>query len=143
MEKNRIKLAALGILMAGAFTYLFLFGMRDSMVYYLTLEELESSAAQTVGEGIRLAGRVKEGSVQGTVVDGGITFVMTDGNREIRVRYSGQIPDSFQDGSDVVVEGIYRAHPVFSAATLLAKCPSKYETKGDPDSNSGKGARPL
>ena len=126
--------------MAGALAYLFLSGMKSSMVYYLTLEELESGAKTRVGEGVRLAGRVKEGSVTGSVLDGGISFVMTDGEREMPVSYAGQVPDTFEEGSEVVVEGIYRAQSVFAAATLLAKCPSKYEAEDyDPGSAPASG----
>jgi cytochrome c-type biogenesis protein CcmE len=121
-----IKFVILGVALAGAIGYLFISGMQSSMVYYLTLEEL-SAKPPRVGEGVRLAGWVKEGSITGSTVDGGITFVMTDGERELPVNYSGQIPDTFEDEAEVIVEGIYRGMPQFDAATMLAKCPSKYE----------------
>jgi cytochrome c-type biogenesis protein CcmE len=136
-RRNWIKFVTLGVLMAGALAYLFFSGMKTSMVYYRTLEELESA-------GVRLAGWVKEDSVSGSVLDGGINFVMTDGKRELPVRYSGQIPDTFKEGSEVVLEGVYKAQPVFVATTLLAKCPSKYEAEGyDPDKNPVTGDKPL
>ena len=112
----------------GALGYLFVSGMKSSMVYYLTLQEL-SAAPPRVGEGVRLAGWVKEGSVTGSSLEGGITFTMTDGARELNVKYSGQVPDTFEDGAEVVVEGIFRGQPVFTASSLLAKCPSKYEAE--------------
>ncbi len=135
-----IKFTTIGVLMTGALAYLFLSGMNSSMIYYLTLAELESEARPDVGEGVRLAGLVKEGSITGSVLDGGIGFVMTDGERELPVTYSGQVPDTFEEGSEVVVEGVYRAQPVFVATTLLAKCPSKYEAEDyNPDSSTGTG----
>ena len=143
-RRNWIKFVTLGVLMAGALAYLFFSGMKTSMVYYRTLEELESAARSRIGEGVRLAGWVKEDSVSGSVLDGEINFVMTDGKRELPVRYSGQIPDTFKEGSEVVLEGVYKAQPVFVATTLLAKCPSKYEAEGyDPDKNPVTGDKPL
>jgi cytochrome c-type biogenesis protein CcmE len=143
-RRNWIKFVTLGVFMAGALAYLFFSGMKTSMVYYRTLEELESAAPSRIGESVRLAGWVKEDSVRGPVLDGGINFVMTDGKRELLVLYSGQIPDTFKEGSEVVLEGVYKAQPVFVATTLLAKCPSKYEAEGyDPDKKPVTGDKPL
>ncbi|NIV47932.1 MAG: hypothetical protein GWN46_14570, partial [Gammaproteobacteria bacterium] len=51
-----------------------------------------------------------------------------DGAATLAVHYHGIIPDTFVDGADVVVEGQLQSDGVFSAHTLLAKCPSKYES---------------
>jgi cytochrome c-type biogenesis protein CcmE len=56
-----------------------------------------------------------------------VTFVVTDGDATLPVRYHGIIPDTFVDGADVVVEGQLTGDGTFEAHTLLAKCPSKYE----------------
>jgi cytochrome c-type biogenesis protein CcmE len=129
-RKHWLKYTILGLTLAVALGYLFVSGMRSSMVYYLTLEEL-SLRPPGVGEGVRLAGWVKDGSIAGTPLDGRISFIITDGSREMPVRYHGQVPDTFEDGAEVIVEGIFRAQPVFEAATMLAKCPSKYEVAGE------------
>ena len=125
-RSNWIKLTLLPLVFLGALGYLFFSGMKSSMVYYLTLEEL-SLTPPGLGDGVRLAGWVKEGSIFGTTLDGQISFTITDGTRDLSVRYAGQIPDTFKSGAEVVVEGIFRGQPVFEAATMLAKCPSKYE----------------
>ena len=67
---------------------------------------------------------------------------MTDGTRALPILYSKEIPDTFVDRSEVVVEGAMRPDGVFVAHTLLAKCPSKYEAqnrvaKSDPDQGRG------
>jgi cytochrome c-type biogenesis protein CcmE len=54
-----------------------------------------------------------------------------DGSAQLPVDFSGIIPDTFVDDADVVVEGNRRTDGVFEATTLLAKCPSKYETAGE------------
>ena len=129
ITKNRstwIKFTVLTLAFLGAVGYLFISGMNDSMVYYLTLEELAVSPPRT-GEGIRLAGWVKDGSIKGSALDGAIAFTMTDGDREMPVRYEGQVPDTFEEGAEVIVEGIFRGRAVFEASSMLAKCPSKYE----------------
>lgn len=132
MGSNRdwFKYIILGLIFAGGLAYLFVSGMKSSMVYYLTLEELFMSPPE-VGEGVRLAGWVKEGSVAGTPLEGEISFTITDGIREMPVKYAGQVPDTFEAGAEVIVEGVFKAQPVFEAATMLAKCPSKYEAAVD------------
>jgi cytochrome c-type biogenesis protein CcmE len=124
-----IKFTVLALVFVGALGYLFVSGMKSSMVYYLTLEEL-SAAPPRVGEGVRIAGWVKDGSIVGSALDGEISFTITDGDRELPVRYAGQVPDTFEGSGEVVVEGIFKGQPVFEANTMLAKCPSKYKGSG-------------
>lgn len=128
ISSNWIKYAVLALFFTGAVGYLFISGMRDSMVYYLTLEEL-SLTPPAQGDGVRLAGWIKEGSIAGSTLDGAVSFTITDGDRELPVRYTGQVPDTFEDGAEIIIEGVFRGLPVFHASTLLAKCPSKYEAK--------------
>lgn len=127
--KNRpvwVKYVVLSLAFLLAVGYLFFSGMKDSMVYYLTMEELHRTPPGS-GKGVRIAGWVKEGSISGSPLDGKISFTLTDGSREMPVKYDGQVPDTFEGGAEVVVEGIYRGKPVFEAGSMLAKCPSKYE----------------
>ena len=128
IRSDWIKYAVLALVLIGAVSYLFISGMRDSMVYYLTLEEL-SLTPPAPGDGVRLAGWIKDGSITGSALEGEVSFTITDGARELPVRYAGQVPDTFEDGAEVIVEGVFRGLPEFSASTLLAKCPSKYEAK--------------
>ncbi len=44
----------------------------------------------------------------------------------IRVNYSGALPDTFEKGAEIIVEG-RMDHALFHAKTLMTKCPSKYE----------------
>jgi cytochrome c-type biogenesis protein CcmE len=44
------------------------------------------------------------------------------------VTYEGIVPDVFADEVEAVVEGVYAKNDVFEADTLLAKCPTKYES---------------
>ena len=54
-----------------------------------------------------------------------------DGSGKVPVYYrGGPVPDIFGDEVQVVVEGKYNADGTFVANTLLAKCPSKFETDG-------------
>ena len=59
----------------------------------------------------------------------------------LAVNYHGIIPDTFVDGADVVVEGALSTDGTFDAHTLLAKCPSKYESADEyPDAGATAGS---
>lgn len=116
-----VVLSALGFLM---YT-----GLGDNMVYYYHVDEFFAKADSLGGENIKVNGRVVSGTIQKAQMD--YQFVIegkTD--KKLNVSYHGVVPDTFKDGSDVVVEGTYDpAAAKFTATTLLAKCPTKYESQ--------------
>jgi cytochrome c-type biogenesis protein CcmE len=61
--------------------------------------------------------------------------VLTDGKRELPVVYEKEVPDTFVDGAEAVVEGALGSDGTFAAQTLLAKCPSKYEAQNRQTNN--------
>ena len=119
-------LIAITSLIAG-FAVLFGVGLRGSLVYYLTVSEFLEQGNRDLGENFRINGNVVEGSIERPPSKLGATFLMSDGTRELQVSYGKETPDTFVDGSEVVVEGVLGPDGVFVAHTLLAKCPSKYE----------------
>lgn len=110
------------------FAILFGVGLKGSMVYYLTVGEfLDRQGREDLGENFRVNGNVVEGTIERVAGQMGAAFEMTDGSRRLKVHFGKETPDTFVDGSEVVVEGSMR-DGVFEAHTLLAKCPSKYES---------------
>ena len=55
----------------------------------------------------------------------------------INAAYTGIVPDTFQDGSEVVISGELDPHGGFTVSPngVMAKCPSKYEAKPSLDSD--------
>ena len=75
--------------------------------------------------GLRIGGLVKEGSV--VRADGkAMTFAVTDLKKEIRVSYTGQVPDLFREGQGVVAEGVLVGPAELRADSVLAKHDEKY-----------------
>lgn len=109
-----------------AIAYLMYSSMQDTTLYYLTPTELINRAQTMSDQGIRLGGRVVEGSVNYDNSARTLSFKVGDGQVEIPVVYKGLVPDTFKEGADVIVEGKHTPQGVFEANTLLAKCPSKY-----------------
>jgi cytochrome c-type biogenesis protein CcmE len=123
----KILIAVVG-LVAGL-AVLFGVGLKGSMVYYLSVGEfLDREGREDLGENFRVNGNVVAGSIERTPGRMGAKFRMTDGKRELAVVYAKETPDTFTDGSEVVVEGKIGADDRFVAQTLLSKCPSKYES---------------
>ena len=129
MDRKRLKFLLLGIGIVASMGFLLVVGMTgdDGLVYYMTVTEfLDSPNSST--DGFRVNGKVDEGTIQRLTGGQDVRFVMTDGSSTLAVRYHGIIPDTFVDGADVVVEGRLDGDGEFVAHTLLAKCPSKYES---------------
>ena len=127
MLKGKLKFIVAIIIIAGALSYLVFAGVKDTMVYYLTISELEAKTPSVYGDRVRVSGNV----VPGTIVkdsDGSLKFQITDGNNSINVSYRGIVPDIFKDDVEAVVEGKYSENRQFNADVLLAKCPTKYES---------------
>ena len=117
------RLLVVGLVIAAALSYLVYSALASNTVYYQTVSELSGAAP---GEYVRVAGKVAPGSI---VRDGSsVRFTATDGSGRIDIAYSGVVPDIFKDNVDVVVEGRMEGG-VFQAHTLLAKCPSKFESR--------------
>ncbi|HVN84914.1 MAG TPA: cytochrome c maturation protein CcmE [Candidatus Binatia bacterium] len=120
-------------LLVGAVTYLVYAGVRETSVYYLTLEEFLPKRDSLQGEGVRIAGRVRTGSVDKTTTSAGteLRFVLGDFNKDdgVPVHYTGILPDMFAEGRDVIVEGKYMHDGVLRAQTIMTSCPSKYEAE--------------
>lgn len=109
---------------------LFSVGLKGSLVYYLTVSEyLAPGRASDLGDNYRINGNVVDGSIARTPGRLGARFLMTDGQKQLPVVYAKETPDTFVDGSEVVVEGSMGPDGTFIATTLLAKCPSKYEAQ--------------
>lgn len=137
MKKQRRFLVG-GVAVVAIIGYLMITGMRDSMVYYHTPAELvaQTTADPTYHElGVKVGGRVVPGSVTFDPRELDLRFDIMDietGTTQFAVHYEGPLPDTFEEGRDVVVEGRLTEAGVFEASTLLTKCGSRYEAvEGD------------
>ena len=135
---RRVRFLVAAAVLVAAVAYLMYTGVRQTAVYYLTIEEFLVKKEKLVNEGIRVAGRVEIGSVTKKMTPAGeeLNFRMGDfhgdGERHesVPVHFVGVAPDMFKaaGGSDVIVEGKYRDGKIF-AQSVLTSCPSKYEAE--------------
>ena len=130
MEK-RIKykpivLSAIVVMVIG---YLIYTGLRDTMIFYLTVSEVMAQPSQDLSQTQKVGGFVAADSVRWDPKTLNLSFEIEEQDQPARmiVSYSGVVPDSFKPGAEVIVEGTYRGNGSFQATTIMPKCASKYE----------------
>ncbi len=121
------QLMIVGLVLVGAIGYLVYNGLATN-VYYQTVSELRASGGSGTTQ-VRLAGNVVPGSIAREEGSSGVRFLVADAGGSLPVAYKGVVPDIFGDEIEVVVEGKYTAGGGFVADTMLAKCPSKFDTQ--------------
>jgi cytochrome c-type biogenesis protein CcmE len=98
-----------------------------SVAYYRTPTEVLSQQ----GVHVRLSGTVVPGTIVTDTNAGIVTFDVTDNTTDVTVVYAGPKPDTLQDGGEAVAEGALGTDGRFTADTLFAKCPSKFQTQDE------------
>jgi cytochrome c-type biogenesis protein CcmE len=131
--KRQRKFMVSGVGLVALVGYLMVTGMKESMVYYHTPSELMDriGADPTYHEmGVKVGGRVVPGTVAFDPLTLNLQFEVLDivqGVTRFPVHYQGPLPDTFEEGRDVVIEGRYTSAGVFEATSVLTKCGSRYE----------------
>jgi cytochrome c-type biogenesis protein CcmE len=149
---NRMKYIIGGILFFAAVIVLIISATRESAQFFLTVEELDASQSDFIGENLRVSGAVIGESIQfGT--DGGTLYftvahipgdedeiaarggleavlhqaVNDPNNAHLAVVHLGPQPDMLRDEAQAILTGTLNREGVFIAEELLLKCPTKYE----------------
>jgi cytochrome c-type biogenesis protein CcmE len=125
--KTRIRLLAIFGVLGLGLLILISQGFKGAMVYSITVTEMVERGETGRLDGLRVVGKVVEGSIEHKPADNYLRFTMSDGTTDIPVVYRGIVPDTFAEMGEVTVEGSYRPGDAFEATFLMAKCPSKYE----------------
>ena len=113
---------ALGV--SGMAAGLTLFALRDSVVFFYGPTEF-AEKAPALGTRLRIGGLVERGSLL-RVGDATVRFAVTDNSRDVRVSYTGILPDLFREGQGVVAEGVVTGPNQFAADSVLAKHDETY-----------------
>jgi cytochrome c-type biogenesis protein CcmE len=87
------------------------------------------------GGNYELTGKVAEGSVEHSGSE--LRFEVTDredASESIPVTYTGQVPDPFREGREVIVSGtVEQGTFVADKDSLITKCPSKFADEAEED----------
>jgi|AntRauTorcE11897_2_1112592.scaffolds.fasta_scaffold49065_2 cytochrome c-type biogenesis protein CcmE len=128
MTRLLAPLAGIAALLVGVLA----FGdLGPNLVYYLTPTEAVEQRADFGGERrFRLAGTVAEGSVEAGPQT--TSFVVTDGDTTVPVTHTGEPPDLFQVGIQVVVEGAWIGTAFASDTMLIQHDETYYPPEDEP-----------
>jgi len=99
--------------------------LQKNTVYFFSPTDLFLSSEKPRGV-IRIGGLVKTGSIQAKKNDSVYTFLVTDLKNDIYVEYKGILPNLFQEGKGVVVEGVLKDKKFLLGKNILAKHDENY-----------------
>jgi len=132
MKNPKLVKGAIAVLVIGlALGYLMYEAMRSSWKYYYSVDEFAARQAEVGQFKLRLAGRVKPGSVDRDLEKAQLSFVLAGSHAELPVVYAKGVPDNFDEGKEVLVDGRVDAQGRFAAEKLMTQCESKYKAKLD------------
>ena len=115
-------IALLGILVAST---LVISAFRSNIAYAFSPSKVQAGEV-AVGQTFRLAGMVREGSVQKAGDSLKTEFIVTDNAKDVTVSYTGILPDLFKAGQGTVAKGKLGEDGVFYAEEVLAKHDESY-----------------
>jgi len=124
--KPRQKRAAIivgGLAAISLSAYFVLNAFESNLVFFFTPSQIESGEAPK-DRTFRVGGMVKEGSLQRVNMTS--SFVVTDTAKEVKVSYTGILPDLFKEGKGVVAQGKLDSSGLFAASEVLAKHDENY-----------------
>lgn len=129
MALNTATKVGLGVVLAGAVTYLVLSDKGEGVLEYKYVDDVMAEPSEYIGRTIQVHGTVVEGSVKkkkGTTGD--YHFVIHREGQQLAVHFTNIPPDTFQEGGEVILTGrLNEDATLFESDTMSAKCPSKYE----------------
>ncbi len=124
--KPRHKRAAIiggGVAAIAVAAYFVLNAFESNLVFFFSPSQIESGEAPK-NRIFRVGGLVKEGSVSRNNLTA--NFIVTDTVKEVKVSYTGILPDLFKEGKGVVAQGKLDETGHFTASEVLAKHDENY-----------------
>ena len=103
--------------------FLILKSLEENVIYFQSPSEIKV-LAEVKKNKIRVGGMVKKNSIN--VNSDEVNFIITDFKNEIKVSYSGAVPNLFAEEKGVVAEGFLKDRNFFSAIKILAKHDENY-----------------
>lgn len=112
-----------GLAAIGIAATLVLNALDSNIAFFVSPSEVAEGKAPQ-GKIFRIGGFVKEGSIQRDNLT--VNFVITDTAKDVKVAYTGILPDLFQEGKGAVAQGRIQPDGSFKATEVLAKHDENY-----------------
>jgi cytochrome c-type biogenesis protein CcmE len=126
MSQKTAKVGITVLVLATAFGVLLYTSLGESMQFYKYTDEVMANPTEWQGKNLQVHGYVVPNSIAmkpGTLE---YRFDMQRNGKVMRAFYTGIVPDTFKNDSEVVLTGRLTSDG-FHATDMTAKCPSKYD----------------
>lgn len=128
MSNKTAKIGLTSLVLVLAFTGLLWTTLSEGTEYYKHVDEVMTEPAAWYGKKLQLHGHVVDGSILRKRDSLDYRFQIHANGKVVTASYTGIVPDTFKDGSEVVVKGTLGPEGfVVEPNGVMAKCPSKYE----------------
>lgn len=124
-RKRRLVLVLFIVALSSLGVGLAVYALRQNLNLFYTPRQVVAGEASTLAR-IRVGGMVVRGSLEREPGSLAVRFRLTDGDRELWVRYEGILPDLFGEGEAAVAAGQLRPGPLLEADQVLAKHDENY-----------------
>jgi cytochrome c-type biogenesis protein CcmE len=128
MSQKAAKIGITTVVLTLAFVGLLWTTLSEGTEYYKHVDEVMTNPQAWYGKKLQLHGHVVDGSILRRRDSLDYRFQIQANGQVVTASYTGIVPDTFKDGSEVVVKGTLRPDGFLVEPNgVMAKCPSKYE----------------
>ena len=125
IRKQRLQIVLLIVVASSLAAGLIAYMLGQNANYFFTPSQvLQGEAPENVT--IRAGGMVVQGSIERSADSLDVSFLVTDGLGNLKVSYSGILPDLFAEGEAAIATGKLDANRVLRASQVLAKHDENY-----------------
>ena len=122
-KKRRVQIVSIAFVALAVATILIGFAMKDGINFFKSPTQV-IEVTPNPNEVFRIGGLVEEGTLLRGVGET-ISFYVTDGNESVSVKFTGLLPDLFEESQGMVATGKY-IDGIFYASEILAKHDETY-----------------
>ena len=122
--KKRASLLAGFVLISVLAIFLVLKSLNKNILYFKSPTDIKLSQDIDFNKKLRVGGMVKRNSI--IISEEEIKFIITDFKNELKISYSGTVPNLFSEEKGVVAEGKLQDKTFFIADRILAKHDENY-----------------
>ena len=126
MSHKAAKIGVTSFVLLTAFGVLLYTTLGESMQYYKYVDEVTAQPDTWKDKNLQVHGNVVPGSIGGSATSLDYRFEIQRNGQKLTAFYSGIVPDTFKDDSEVVLTGRLTSDG-FMATDMTAKCPSNHE----------------
>lgn len=121
-----VKIAITTLVLGLAFSAMLYSSLSEDTQYYKHVDEVMTQPADWYGKRLQLHGHASDIRRKPDSLD--YRFEIAHNGQLVKASYTGIVPDTFKDGSEVVVKGTLGPDGFHVEPNgVMAKCPSKYE----------------